>query len=124
MKLRVYKSKKKEIEKAVNLYNLAVECGRSSWSSGTLTALKRGAEIEGGYVVKHKKEIMGWGCALNQGEIHIYLLPHARKYGAASKMVRRARKDFKDHVFCPWSQETLAFFNKRKAKITKKHMWN
>lgn len=122
---RCYKSKGKEVRRAVFLYNLMDdgECG-----SGTVDAIKDGEKVLGGYIVKKRFEkgkkavTMGWGAALASNEFCVYLRPRFRKMGLASKILKRAKKDFPKHYFCPWSDETLAFFEKRKVKITKDYL--
>jgi len=121
MKLRVCKSNPTNIFNAVFDKNLSIERGRCydmSKYSGAVKRLEEGQKVVGGYLIKSGKEVFGWGVALDSNEFHVYLVPCARKFGAASKVVRRVKKDFPDHYFCPWSYSTLKFFQKRNAPIT------
>lgn len=124
METIIYKSRPKAIKKAVLGHNLATEFGVSgdmSSGSGSVGYIKEGIEIEGGYVVKSGKNVVGWGSAYKLKEIHVYVKPSFRKRGIASKIIERAKKDFPDHCFCPWSKGTFDFFTKTGAKITRKY---
>jgi len=122
METIVYKSRPETVKKAVLGHNLSTEWGGGgSTESGSVTHIKNGIGIQGGYVVKNGKNVVGWGCAFKHKEIHVYVEPTFRKKGIASKIIERTKKDFPEHYFCPWNLDTFKLFEKTGAKMTRKY---
>lgn len=119
MKNRCYISPPNKIIPAIYSFNLSQDTGGSS---GSIESIEEGISVIGGYLVKQKGEILGWGAALKNRDFCIYVRPFARKFGIASKIIKRAKKDFPRHVFCPWNLSTLTFFKNRRAAITKEYI--
>ncbi len=122
MKNRCYYSSAEKVIPVVYVFNLLNEPISVSSSSGCVENIEAGVKVVGGYIVKNKKEIIGWGCAFGNNEFHIYVRPHFRGFKIASKIIKRSKKDFPDYNYCPWNFETLNIFKKKKLKITKKYI--
>jgi len=117
MKCYLEKNRDK-IEAAILDLNLeqSREVGRNG--SGSLENVYDGVPIVGGYLVKHKKKVIGWGVAFDkpyQKQTHIFIDPKHRKNGLGSRLVKRAKKDFPEYRFVPWNQYTTNFYDKLKA---------
>ena len=116
---RVCKSPEHKVLNAVLTYNLKQE---RQCDSGSLENLNNKCRVEGGYIIKNSCELIGWGAAFSNGEFHVYVCPQARNKGAASKVIKRAIKDWPNHKFCPWDKKTKDFFKNRNANIVYKYL--
>lgn len=120
--MKCYAEKNVEkIKDAIRKLNL--EKSKEAWGSGSLEAIKFGRNVEGGYLVKHNKEVIGWGVAFDQlgrsaKQTHIYIKKKYRKNGLGTRLVKRAKKDFPEHSFVPWNTYTHQFYSKLKVKTT------
>jgi hypothetical protein len=63
MKLRVTRADESKIKPAIFKYNLLTETPKRSLSSGACDWVNDGISIQGGYLIKHKRELVGWASA-------------------------------------------------------------
>ena len=112
---RVYEATEEQIKTAIESINLFAEYGYST----SLRMLKNGHKMLYGVIAKDKSRIVGWGVVWSgQKEIHLFVHPEYRKNGVGSRIVRRTKRNYKNHKFCPWDEMTKSFFYKRKCNVT------
>ena len=121
MKLRITRALENKIKPAIFKYNLMTETPIRSLSSGACGYAKEGVSIQGGYLIKHKRELVGWAGAFENGEIHVFVRQEFRGKGGATKVIKRAKKEFPAHKFCPWTSESKRLFEENGANITYKY---
>ena len=108
--------KRKNIAPIIEKQNLITCDGRTGSGSWDNSRFKLG--VDGAFVVKEKKDIIGWAVAWCHGEIHIFVIPTYRRKGIGTRLMKKMVKTFPTHRFCPWNAKTLRLFTKEAVNFT------
>jgi GNAT superfamily N-acetyltransferase len=124
--LKIFHNDKRRIRYAAKRYNFENE----DLCSGSKENFESRLKVEGGFVLKQKNRIVGWGVAWAtkryqfHPEFHVYVLPKHRRKGYGTILAKEAKEKFPAHLFCPHDLRSTKFFKKNNCKNHPNWCWN
>jgi ribosomal protein S18 acetylase RimI-like enzyme len=124
--LKIFHNDKRRIRYAAKRYNFENE----DLCSGTKENFEFKLKVEGGFVLKQKNRIVGWGIAWQkqkwkkEPEFHVYVLPQYRRRGFGSIIVKKAKEAYPEHLYCPHDKVSSRFFIKNNCQKSSYWSWN